>query len=64
MYFALRTRCPEGSHRIVHFREPGSMMIALQNHATTTPAVRAQIQQSSTRDHELAERYSISRTTV
>jgi hypothetical protein len=40
------------------------MMIALHKNATTTPAVRAQIQQSSAREYELAEQYGISRTTV
>jgi transposase InsO family protein len=40
------------------------MMIALHKNATTTPAVRAQIQQSSASEYELAQQYSISRTTV
>ena len=40
------------------------MMIALHKNATTTPAVRAQIQQSSASEYELAEQYGISRTTV
>jgi response regulator of citrate/malate metabolism len=40
------------------------MMIALHKNATTTPAVRAQIQQSSATEGELAAQYSISRTTV
>jgi hypothetical protein len=40
------------------------MMIALHKNATTTPAVRAQIQQSSASEHALAEQYGISRTTV
>jgi hypothetical protein len=31
------------------------MMIALHKNATTTPAVRAQIQQSSASEYELAE---------
>ena len=40
------------------------MMITLHKNATTTPAVRAQIQQSSASEYELAEQYGISRTTV
>lgn len=40
------------------------MMIALHKNATTAPAVRAQIQQSSASESELAARYGISRTTV
>jgi hypothetical protein len=40
------------------------MMITLHKNATTTPAVRAQIQQSSGTDSEVAAQFSISRTTV
>ncbi len=40
------------------------MVIALHKNATATPAVRAQIQQSSATEGELAAQYSISRTTV
>ena len=40
------------------------MMITLHKNATTTPAVRAQIQQSSASEYELAAQYGISRTTV
>ena len=40
------------------------MMITLHKNATTTPAVRAQIQQSSGTDGELAAQFGISRTTV
>ncbi len=40
------------------------MMIKLHKNATTTPAVRAQIQQSSASEYELAAQYRISRTTV
>jgi uncharacterized protein YjcR len=39
-------------------------MTALRKNATTPPAVRTQIQQSSASEHELAEQYGISRTTV
>jgi hypothetical protein len=40
------------------------MMLTLHKNATTTPAVRAQIQQSSASEYELAKQYGISRTTV
>ena len=40
------------------------MMITLHKNATTTPAVRAHIQQSSGTDGELAAQFGISRTTV
>ena len=40
------------------------MKITLHKNATTTPAVRAQIQQSSASESELAAQYGISRTTV
>ena len=40
------------------------MIITLHKNATTTPAVRAQIQQSSATEGELAAQFSISRTTV
>ncbi len=39
-------------------------MIALHKNATITPAVRAQIQQTSASELGLAEQHSISRTTV
>jgi len=40
------------------------MIIALHKNATTAPALRAQIQQSSASESELAARYGISRTAV
>jgi len=40
------------------------MIIALHKNATTAPALRAQIQQSSANESELAARYGISRTAL
>jgi len=40
------------------------MLITLHKNATTTPAVRAAIQQSSASDYELARQYGVSRQTI
>lgn len=40
------------------------MLIALHKNATTTPAIRQAIQQSSGSDHELARRFNLTRSTV
>ncbi len=40
------------------------MLIALHKNATTTPAVRAAIQQSSASDYELARQYGVRRETI
>ena len=40
------------------------MLITLHKNATTTPAVRAAIQQSSASEYELARQYGVSRQTI
>jgi uncharacterized protein YjcR len=40
------------------------MLITLHKNATTTPAVRAAIQQSSASEYELACQYGVSRQTI
>src|SRR4051812_27152689 len=56
-------RGAQGSRGRMEGPEP-DMLIALHKNATTTPAIRAALQQATGSDYELARRFKLSRDTV